>query len=91
LQEGFNTSQLQNMQLFGAIGCDKCNEGYKGRVGLYEVLPITDRISRAIMDNGTSIQIADIAREDGYNNLRASALEKVAMGLTSLAEANRMT
>ncbi|MFN0002392.1 MAG: type IV-A pilus assembly ATPase PilB [Pseudohongiellaceae bacterium] len=91
LQEGFTASQLQNMQLFGAIGCDKCNEGYKGRVGLYEVLPITDRISRAIMDNGTSIQIADIAREDGYNNLRASALEKVAMGLTSLAEANRIT
>jgi type IV pilus assembly protein PilB len=43
------------------------------------------------MDNGTSIKIADIAREDGYNNLRASALEKVAMGLTSLAEANRIT
>lgn len=91
LQEGFTETQLHNMQLYGAVGCDKCNDGYKGRVGIYEVLPITDRISRVIMDNGTSIQIADIARQEGYNNLRTSALEKVAQGLTSLAEANRIT
>ncbi|MES2626510.1 MAG: type IV-A pilus assembly ATPase PilB [Pseudomonadota bacterium] len=91
LQEGFTETQLHNMQLYGAVGCDKCNDGYKGRVGIYEVLPITDRISRVIMDNGSSIQIADIARQEGYNNLRMSALEKVAQGLTSLAEANRIT
>ena len=91
LQEGFTEAQLHTMQLYGAVGCDKCNDGYKGRVGIYEVLPITDRISRVIMDNGTSIQIADIARQEGYNNLRTSALEKVAQGLTSLAEANRIT
>jgi type IV pilus assembly protein PilB len=91
LQEGFTEAQLHNMQLYGAAGCDKCNDGYKGRVGIYEVLPITDRISRVIMDNGSSIQIADIARQEGYNNLRTSALEKVAQGLTSLAEANRIT
>jgi type IV pilus assembly protein PilB len=91
LQEGFTEAQLHNMQLYGAVGCDKCNDGYKGRVGIYEVLPITDRISRVIMENGSSIQIADIARQEGYNNLRTSALEKVAQGLTSLAEANRIT
>jgi type IV pilus assembly protein PilB len=91
LQEGFTEAQLHNMQLYGAGGCDKCNDGYKGRVGIYEVMPITDRISRVIMDNGSSIQIADIARQEGYNNLRTSALEKVAQGLTSLAEANRIT
>jgi len=91
LQEGFTQEQLQSLKLFGAAGCEKCNDGYKGRVGIYEVMPITDRISRAIMDNGSSIQIADIAREQGFNNLRASALEKVALGLTSLAEANRVT
>jgi type IV pilus assembly protein PilB len=91
LQEGFTETQLHSMQLYGAVGCEKCNDGYKGRVGIYEVLPITDRISRVIMDNGTSIQIADIARQEGYNNLRTSALEKVAQGLTSLAEANRIT
>ena len=49
------------------------------------------KVLRVIMDNGTSIQIADIARQEGYNNLRTSALEKVAQGLTSLAEANRIT
>ncbi|MEY4642090.1 MAG: hypothetical protein RLZZ227_2084 [Pseudomonadota bacterium] len=91
LQEGFTEAQIKRMQLFAAIGCDKCNDGYKGRVGVYEVMPITDRISRVIMDNGSSIQIADIAREEGYPDLRQSALEKVSQGLTSLAEANRIT
>src|SRR5688572_7451103 len=91
LQEGFTEAQVKSMTLFGPVGCDKCNDGYKGRVGVYEVLPITDRISRVIMDNGSSIQIADIAREEGYPDLRTSALEKVAQGLTSLAEANRIT
>ena len=91
MQEGFKEAQLKGLQLYGAVGCAKCNDGYKGRVGVYEVLPITDRISRAIMDNGTSIQIADIARDEGYPNLRTSALDKVAQGLTSLAEANRIT
>ena len=83
--------QMQSMQLFGAVGCDKCHDGYKGRIGVYEVMPITERISRAIMDHGSSIQIADIARAEGFNSLRTSALEKVTQGLTSLAEANRIT
>jgi len=91
LQEGFTEAQLPNLQVFGAAGCERCNDGYKGRVGVYQVMPITDRIARAIMDNGTSIQIADIARAEGYNNLRTSALMKVAQGFTSLAEANRIT
>ncbi len=91
MQEGFTEAQIKSMQLYGAVGCDKCNDGYKGRVGVYEVLPITDRISRVIMDNGTSIQIADIARAEGYPSLRTSALDKVSQGLTSLAEANRIT
>lgn len=91
LQEGFTEAQLPTLNLYAAVGCERCNEGYKGRVGIYEVLPITDRISRLIMDNGSSIQIADLARAQGYNNLRTSALEKVAQGLTSLAEANRIS
>jgi type IV pilus assembly protein PilB len=91
LQEGFTEAQVKSMTLFGPVGCDKCNDGYKGRVGVYEVMPITDRISRTIMDNGSSIQIADIAREEGFPDLRMSALDKVAQGLTSLAEANRIT
>lgn len=90
-QEGFTDEQLPTLQLYGAVGCDRCNDGYKGRVGIYEVVPITDKIARIIMDDGTSIQIADMARAEGYNNLRTSALMKVAQGLTSLAEANRLT
>ena len=91
LQEGFTKEQLSDLKLFGAVGCDKCNDGYKGRVGIYEVVPITDAIGRLIMDNGNSIQIADQARKEGFNDLRTSALEKVAQGITSLAEANRVT
>ena len=91
LQEGFTEEQLDTMELYGAAGCDKCNEGYKGRVGIYEVVPITDSISRIIMDNGSTIQVADMARQEGFNDLRTSALVKVAKGLTSLAEANRIT
>jgi type IV pilus assembly protein PilB len=91
LQEGFNETQIRNMQLFGAVGCEKCHDGYKGRVGIYEVVPITDKISRVIMDGGSSIQIADMARAEGFRDLRTSALEKVAQGLTSLAEVNRVT
>lgn len=91
LQEGFTEKQLADMELYGAVGCEKCNEGYKGRIGIYEVVPITDSISRIIMDNGNTIQIADMARQQGFNDLRASALIKVAKGLTSLAEANRIT
>jgi len=91
LQEGFSQDQLHDIKLYGATGCDKCHDGYKGRLGIYEVLPITDRIARAIMDNGSSIQIADIARIEGFHNLRTAALNKVAQGLTSLAEANRVT
>ena len=90
-QEGFTEEQLEHIKLFGPEGCDKCNEGYKGRVGIYEVVPITDSISRIIMDNGNTIQIADMARQQGFNDLRTSALIKVTLGITSLAEANRIT
>ncbi|MDT8397192.1 MAG: type IV-A pilus assembly ATPase PilB [Pseudomonadales bacterium] len=91
LQEGFSKAQLEDLQLYGAVGCDKCNKGYKGRVGIYQVMPITDSIARVIMNDGNSIQIADKAREEGFNDLRTSALRKVAEGVTSLAEANRVT
>lgn len=91
MQEGFTENQLEDMELFGPVGCDKCNGGYKGRIGIYEVVPITDSISRIIMDNGNTIELADMARQQGFNDLRASALMKVSLGLTSLAEINRIT
>ena len=91
LEEGFLNRQLSTLQLFKAVGCEKCKEGYKGRVGIYEVVPITDVMTRIIMADGNSIEIADQAQKEGFHNLRQSALVKAGMGLTSLEEANRLT
>jgi type IV pilus assembly protein PilB len=91
LQAGFGAERIKGLQLFAAQGCKRCHEGYKGRVGIHEVLPMTDRIARAILDGSSSVRIADIAREEGFSDLRRSALEKVAQGITSLAEAHRVT
>jgi len=91
LGEGFKRQQLPNLQLFRAVGCSLCREGYKGRVGFYEVVPISASLSRIIMGNGDSIQLAEQAKMEGLLNLRESALLKVGLGLTSLEEANRLT
>ncbi|MDO8272409.1 MAG: type IV-A pilus assembly ATPase PilB, partial [Gammaproteobacteria bacterium] len=91
LEAGFTAEQLPTLKLFRPVGCDACNEGYKGRLGIYEVVPITDGISRIIMQDGNSIEIADQARKEGFNSLRQSSLLKVASGVTSLEEANRVT
>lgn len=92
-QEGFDEIGIPRaeFQLFHPVGCDKCNGGYKGRVGVYEVVRITPQIANLIMEGGNSLQIARAAKEAGFNNLRVSSLRKVAMGLTSLEEANRVT
>ncbi len=92
-EEGFDEIKMprEEFTLFHPKGCDKCANGYKGRVGVYEVVRITSEISRIIMNGGNAIQIADAAKEAGFNNLRISALRKAAMGLTSLEEANRVT
>jgi type IV pilus assembly protein PilB len=90
LRAGFRADELNALQLFRAVGCDACHDGYKGRVGIYEVVPVTDGISRIIMQDGNSIEIADQARKEGFNSIRQSALRKVANGLTSLEEADRV-
>lgn len=91
IEEGFKPEQLKDLRLFKAVGCDKCNAGFKGRVGIYEVVPINDAMSRIIMGGGNSIQIADQVNKEGFMRLRESALIKVAQGLTSLDEANKLT
>lgn len=92
-EEGFDSIGIdrEDFQLFHPVGCEKCSGGYKGRVGVYEVVRVTDDISRTIMEGGNAIQIADAAKKAGFNNLRVSALRKAAQGLTSLEEANRVT
>ncbi|ATC99331.1 MULTISPECIES: type IV-A pilus assembly ATPase PilB [Pseudoalteromonas] len=91
LKLGFTSEQISNLQLFKAVGCDKCTEGYKGRVGIYEVMPITPKIAEIIMRGGNSLEIAAIAEQEGINNLRKSGLVKAASGVTSITEINRVT
>jgi type IV pilus assembly protein PilB len=92
MQEGFKDADIAaGLKVYKGTGCEKCTDGYKGRVGIYQVLPISDEIGRIIMAGGNAIQIADQARKEGINDLRQSALKKVKAGLTSLAEANRVT
>jgi len=94
LAEGFTEEDLETgFEVFEpkAEGCDKCSSGYKGRVGIYEVVKITPEISRIIMEDGNSIELAAKAKEQGFNDLRRSGLMKVIQGVTSLAEANRVT
>ncbi len=92
-EEGFFDVGLprEEITLFHPVGCDKCVNGYKGRVGVYEVVRITPPISKIIMEGGNSIEIADAARAAGFFDLRTAALRKAAWGMTSLAEANRVT
>ena len=91
LEEGFRKEDLENATILKPVGCSKCIGGYKGRVGVYEVVRITDAISRIIMEGGNSIEISDKARAEGFNDLRRSALLKAAQGMTSLEEVNRVT
>lgn len=91
LEEGFTEEQANDAKVYGPKGCDKCSKGYKGRVGIYEVVGLTPAMQKVIMEEGSSLDIANCAQKEGFNNLRQSALLKVLQGVTSLAEANRVT
>ncbi|WP_166254010.1 type IV-A pilus assembly ATPase PilB [Marinobacter salicampi] len=92
LEEGFTEAQIETgFTLYRPKGCDKCNKGYKGRVGIYEVVKITEELASMIMEEASSIKIAKQAQAEGFKNLRQSALDKVIQGVTSLEEANRVT
>ncbi len=93
LRAGFKEADLDgSWQPYGHVGCDICkNTGYKGRVGIYEVMPVSDEMQRIIMKNGTSIDIADQARKEGVSDLRQSGLRKVKAGMTSLEEIESCT
>jgi type IV pilus assembly protein PilB len=88
LQAGFSADDLDgSWQPMGPVGCDRCKgSGYKGRVGIYQVMPITEEIASIIMTNGNSIEIAEQAQRDGVKDLRQSGLLKVKQGVTSLEE-----
>ncbi|MDX5405472.1 MAG: type IV-A pilus assembly ATPase PilB [Chromatiaceae bacterium] len=91
LKQGYTPEQLPGLKIFKPIGCEHCTNGYKGRVGIYEVMPVSGRMADIIMQGGNSLDIATQAQAEGINNLRQSGLLKAAAGLTSLAEVNRVT
>ena len=89
---GFKQADIDaGITTYKPVGCDLCSGGYKGRVGIYEVMKISDEIARIIMEGGNSIQIATMAKEQGMRDLRESGLLKVVQGVTSIAEINRVT
>jgi len=91
LKEGFQEDELEGLTIYEPKGCDQCVDGYKGRVGIYQVMPISEEMGRIIMEGGTSLQLAEQAKREGIADLRTSGLRKVKQGITSLAELNRVT
>ncbi|HET6632013.1 MAG TPA: type IV-A pilus assembly ATPase PilB [Rhodanobacteraceae bacterium] len=92
LSEGFTQADIDaGLNLFTAGDCHGCAGGYKGRVGIYEVMPMSDDIQRIILEGGSALQISERARELGIRDLHQSALLKVSQGITDLTELNRVT
>ncbi len=91
IAEGFKEDEIDSLQIYDAVGCSNCNDGYKGRLGIYQVMPMSEDIQKIILSGGNAIQIADTARKAGISDLRQSALKKLRDGLTSLTEINRVT
>src|SRR5688572_11957001 len=92
LREGFSEADIKvGITIYGPKGCSSCSDGYKGRVGIYQVLPVTEAIGRIIMEGGNAMDIADQAVKEGVWDLRRAGLQKVMNGLTSLEEVNSVT
>jgi type IV pilus assembly protein PilB len=92
LKEGFTKADVEaGITIFHAKGCNQCTNGYKGRLGIYQVMPCSEAIGRIIMEGGNSLQIAAQAKAEAVADLRQSGLKKVKDGLTSLEEINRVT
>jgi len=93
IRAGFDESDLDGTwQTYGATGCEQCKgTGYKGRIGIFEVLPISEEMTRMLMKNGSALDIAAQARSEGVRNLRQSGLLKVRQGMTSLEEIESIT
>jgi len=92
LKEGFAEADIEaGIKIFSPKGCGSCTDGYKGRVGIYQVLPVTEAIGRIILAAGSAVDISDQAAKEGVWDLRRAALEKVKAGVTSLEEVNSVT
>ena len=91
LKAGFREDQIRGLKVYGPVGCDTCTGGYKGRVGIYQVMPVSEEMGRIIMEGGNSMELATQAKAEGIADLRDSGLQKVIAGITSLEEIDRVT
>ncbi len=92
ISEGFNEDDVNNgLTLYKAVGCDQCDNGYKGRVGIYQVMPISEEMGKIIMTGGNALDLAEQAQKENISDLRQSAIKKAQSGITSLEEINRVT
>jgi type IV pilus assembly protein PilB len=87
LRAGYTEAELDDTwKPYRAVGCSNCNNGYRGRVGIYQVMPITEKMQQLILQQGNATDIARCAKEDGVRDLRQSGLVKVRLGVTTLEE-----
>ncbi len=91
LHLGFKEEEFSTVKIFGAKGCELCNNGYKGRVGIYQVMTLSEQMRAMILTGANAMELAEQAKAEGINDLRASGLNKVRMGITSLEEIDRVT
>ncbi len=92
LKEGFSEEDIESgLSIYEPVGCDQCNDGYKGRVGIYQVMPISEEMKRMVMEGRNAIDLADQAEREGIWDIRRSGVKKVQDGMTSLEELNRVT
>jgi type IV pilus assembly protein PilB len=92
LKEGFTEEEVaKGITIFGPVGCNQCTDGYKGRLGIFQVMEVSETIGRIIMDEGNAMMIAEQAAKEGVWDLRRAGLQKVINGLTGLEEINRVT
>jgi type IV pilus assembly protein PilB len=91
ISAGFTEEDLKVLKVFSPVGCEHCTNGYKGRVGIYQVMTLSENMRALILEGGNAMQLAELAKSEGINDLRASGLNKVRMGITSLEEIDRVT
>jgi type IV pilus assembly protein PilB len=91
ISAGFTKDELNTLKVYGPVGCEHCTNGYKGRVGIYQVMTLSEKMRALILEGGNAMQLGELAKSEGINDLRASGLNKVRMGITSLEEIDRVT
>ncbi len=91
ITEGFTEEEMKGLVIYKPVGCEQCNQGYKGRTGIYQVMPVSEEMGRIIMKGGTAMDLADQARKEGIRDLRESGRLKVKAGVIGLEELNRVT